>query len=117
MSEEDATISELPPLEIPTGTHVATQEAPVDVPASTDPDFSTLKIGDRKHFVLQDGLSEGQCRPFDIVSFEDQAKGLVNGRVSTDPIHDYHGAGSDGLFIENCGYDADCKPGSWHEAH
>lgn len=117
MPEEDTTTSELPPIETPTGTHVATQEAPVDAPASSDPDFSTLKIGDRKHFVLQDGFSEGQCRPFDIVSFEDQSKGLVNGRVLTDAVHDYHGAGSDGLFIENCGYDAEHKPGSWHDLH
>lgn len=102
---------------MPMGAHQETQEAPVDEQKVSDPDFSTLKIGDRKHFVLQDGFSEGQCRPFDIVNFEDQSKGLVNGRVLTDAVHDYQGAGQDGLFIENCGYDVDHKPGSWHEIH
>lgn len=114
---EEAPISDEEAKSTPTGVHLATQAAPEDAPAANDPDFSTLKIGDRKHFVLQDGLCEGECRPLDIVSFADLKAGLVNGRVLTDSIHDYTGAGRDGLFVEACGFDADHKPGSWHEVH
>lgn len=129
MAEENTSVTDVPEMptpaeapapettSTPTGDHQVKQDVPVDTPASTDPDFSTLKIGDRKHFVLQDGLSEGQCRPFDIVSFADQAAGLVNGAVITDFNRDYSGAGRDGLWIDACGYDAEHKPGTWHDLH
>lgn len=91
------------------------QETPVDAPAS--PDFSALRIGDRKHYVLRDGLNEGQCRPLDIANFADKEAGLVNGFVTTDASRDYAGAGHDGLFVEACVYDAERTPNTWHEMH
>lgn len=92
---------------------VLEEEAPAMPVPSPAPDFSGLKVGTRALFVLRDGNREGESRPFDITYIHDQATGLVNGRVLTD-FHDFTGAGQDGLFVEDCEFNADNVPGSWH---
>ena len=121
--EENTSVTNVPEMPTPSEETAAStpaeeeQSAPVEAPADTTPDFSTLRIGDRKHFVLQDGMNEGACRPFDIANFTDKEAGLVNGFVTTDASRDYPGAGHDGLFIEACEFDAEHKPGTWHDLH
>lgn len=109
MSEEDIEQQEFPT----SNKGIVAEEAPALPAPDPAPDFSSLKIGTRALFVLRDGNREGESRPFDVTYIHDQAKGLVNGRVLTD-FHDFTGAGQDGLFIENCEYDANNAPGSWH---
>lgn len=95
---------------------VQEEDAPVVDPEKPAPDFSQLQIGDRGHFVLQDGFAEGQCRPFDVTKILDREHGIVNGRVATD-MSDFAGAGQDGLFIENCVFSDEHTKGTWHNLH
>lgn len=115
MTEEVPAIdgADMPPVEEKT---TEEEQATADAPTSAF-DFSTLRIGDRVHYVLNTGLNEGQCRPLDIANFADKEAGLVNGFVTTDANRDYTGAGHDGLFVEACAYDADHAPGTWHPMH
>lgn len=114
-TENDTPVEEVQ--EVPTSSKsVEEEQAAVVEPSTPAPDFSQLKIGDRGHFVLQDGKREGECRPFDVTMILDREHGVVNGRVSTD-FGDFDGAGQDGLFIENCTFSTEHVKGTWHNLH